>query len=353
MCDQQCVQASVIVVCTNELHHLQRCLPALLQQDYPAYEVLVVDNASTDGSPMYVREYSARYPHLRLVQNSANLGYVGANNVGFEHARGEFLVVLNPDTEPEHEWLSALLSPFVDPAVGLTTSKITMMYERDRLNTCGNAMSITGHVVCRGLGEPATAYAEQCDVAAVSGAAFALRRSLLEQIGGFDHNFFIYYEDSDLSLRARLAGFRCVYVPASVVAHDYIFKFSPKKAFWQERNRYYSLLKTFHWRTLALLAPWLLLGDLITLGYCMMQGREHVASKLRTYVWLVQHWREIMEARRRTQRLRAVPDAQLLRLLAPELRVTGAAEGWLRHVTEAGLRPILGAGLVVSRRISW
>src|SRR4051794_38902708 len=95
--------ASVIVVCTNELHHIQRCLPALLQQSHQSYEVLVVDNASRDGSVEYVQSLQKTYSHLKLICNQDNLGYVGANNIGFTHARSELLVILNPDTEPQQD----------------------------------------------------------------------------------------------------------------------------------------------------------------------------------------------------------------------------------------------------------
>lgn len=353
MAYQSSYQASVIVVCTNELHHIQRCLPPLLTQDHPSYEVIVVDNASHDGSQAYVRTQQASHSHLRLITNQENLGYVGANNVGFAHSEAELLVVLNPDTEPKQDWLSELLNAFAAPDIGLATSKITMMYDPQRLNACGNDMSVVSLVVCRGLGQPATSFTEMADVAAVSGAAFAIRRSVLQDIGVFDPAFFIYYEDTDLSLRARLAGYRCVYVPTSIVAHDYKFKFSTKKAFWQERNRYYSLLKIFDWRTILLLSPWFLLGDLVAIGYCALQGRQHFFSKLKAYLWVAQHWGEIMESRRRTQALRRVPDSHLLKTMVPELSAEGATDGWLQKVVENGLRPFLQLGSLVTRQVSW
>ncbi|MGB0389291.1 MAG: glycosyltransferase family 2 protein [Ardenticatenaceae bacterium] len=346
-------QASVIVVCTNELHHLLRCLPALLTQTHASYEVVVVDNASSDGSREYVQDLLESHSHLRIITNQDNLGYVGANNVGFANSDAELLIVLNPDTEPEADWLSELVKAFDEPDVGLATSKIVMMYDRSRLNTCGNDMSVISLVVCRGLGKPATGFSEAADVAAVSGAAFAIRRSVLEKIGYFDSSFFIYYEDTELSLRARLAGYRCVYVPTSVVAHDYKFKFSTKKAFWQERNRYYSILKIFDWRTIILLSPWFLLGDLVAFGYCALQSRQHVFSKLRAYMWIIQHWGQIMENRRRTQALRAVPDSHLLQSMVPEISAAGATEGWLQQVVEKGLQPFLQLGSTVSKQVSW
>lgn len=343
----------MIVVCTNELRHLVRCLPSLLNQDHPCYEIVVVDNASSDGSNEYVRSLQPNHSQLRLIINKENLGYAGANNVGFADTAADLVVVLNPDTEAEPDWLSELTRVFDDPEIGLATSKIVMMNDRGCLNTCGNDMSVLSLVVCRGLGQPSTSFNEPTDVAAVSGAAFAIRRSVLDEVGPFDPSFFTYYEDTDLSLRVRLAGYRCVYTPSSVVAHDYIFKFTARKAFWQERNRSYTLLKTFRWRTLLVMSPWLVLGDLVALCYCVLQGPAHVLGKLRAYAWILSNWRSIMEGRRRTQALRAVPDARLLKALVPEISLAGAAEGWLRSVVETSLRPLLRLGCAVSRQVTW
>lgn len=350
---QQEPRVSVIVVCTNELYHIRRCLPALLAQVYPSYEVIIVDNVSTDGSRDYVKALCAQDARLRLIENDANLGYVGANNVGFAHAQSDILVIVNPDTEPDQHWLTELVRPLAEPEVGLTTSKIVMMHDRGVINTCGNEMNITSLVVCRGLGRPATEYTEQADVMAVSGAAFAIRRDVLEQIGGFDPSFFIYYEDTDLSLRARLAGYRCVYVPTSIIAHDYVFKFSPKKAFWQERNRLYTLFKLFRWSTLIVLAPWLVLGELIALTYCAMQGPAHLQGKLKSYLWVLRNWSLITASRRRTQALRRVSDAAILHHLTFHLSLAGAASGRLRKVTERLLQPVLRSGSIVTVRLPW
>src|SRR5262245_30806195 len=97
---------SVIIVNTNELHHLRRCLPAITRQSYPCYEVLVVDNASSDGSIGYIKEH---FPEVQVIESATNLGYAGANNLGFKSAQGLYCAVLNPDTEADHNWLGELI----------------------------------------------------------------------------------------------------------------------------------------------------------------------------------------------------------------------------------------------------
>lgn len=301
----------IVVVTFNHIHDLHRCLVSLLTQDYSHLEIVVIDNESTDGSAEYV---SKHFPEVHLIRSGQNLGYASANNLGFARASGDYIVAVNPDTEVQPGWLRALIIALQkDPAAGLATSKIMLMDQPDRINTCGNDITMTSLTFCRGLGKPACWHTQSEVVPAVSGAAFAIRRRTLEEIGGFDEDFFLYYEDTDLSLRAQLAGYTCLYVPESVVLHKYIFKFSPSKCFYQERNRYYTLLKIFRWRTLLVMLPLLLLAEILVWGYIATRGPAHARAKLASYRWLLTNWRRILSARRRTQALRRVDDRVILR----------------------------------------
>lgn len=332
-------KASVIIVNTSELHHLKRCLPSIFRQRYLDYEVLVVDNASTDGSIEYVMR---EFPRVKIIRNRANLGYAGANNVGFRHASGEYIAVLNPDTQVEPDWLSELVMALqAHPNAGLATPKILIMDDPARINTCGNEITFTGLTFCRGLDQPAEKYNQLEIVSAVSGAAFVIKRSVLEYIGGFDEAFFIYYEDTDLSLRAMLAGYDCLYVPTSVVYHQYALRFSPRKCFLQERNRYFSLLKTLRWRTLMALLPMLLLSEVIAWGYVLLQGPEHISSKFRSYVWLIGNRQQILQARRRAQALRRVDDRVLLERFSHRLTFAQMTNSWLATILERIFNPLL------------
>ncbi len=332
-------KASVIIVNTNELHDLTRCLPSVLDQDYGDYEVLVVDNASTDGSVGFIQR---EYPGVRLIRNADNLGYVGANNVGFEQGTGEYLVVLNPDTQVERDWLRELVLALEGhPAAGLATSRILMMGDPQRVNACGNEITFAGITVCRGLGQPADAFEHLEVVSAISGAAFAIKRSVLEEIGPFDEAFFMYYEDTDLSLRAALAGYECLYVPTSVVYHDYAFRFSAWKGFLQERNRLFSWLKNFRWGTLIALVPTLALAEILAWGYVLLQGRDHVRSKAQSYAWLIQNRATIVTARRETQARRKINDRDLLRLLSHRLSFAETTNRYLAVLLESIVQPFL------------
>jgi GT2 family glycosyltransferase len=301
--------ASIITVNTNELHRLVKYLPSLTASRGD-FEVLIADNGSQDGSLEYL---SAQYPAVRTLALGNNLGFCAANNRAALSARGEFLVFLNPDTQVDPDWLVRLLRPFEDPAVGLTTAKILLMSRPDTINTCGNDVHLSGLTLCRGMGSDQTHYSASDDVAAVSGAAFAIRRDLFQQLGGFDEEFFLYMEETDLSCRARLAGWRCVFVPESIVWHDYSLRFGPVKVFYQERNRYRMLLKNYRWPTLLLLLPALLLAEAVTWGFVLGNDRPNWRNKLRAYGETANHFREILRRRKETQALRKNRDRDLIR----------------------------------------
>ncbi|MGC9334761.1 MAG: glycosyltransferase family 2 protein [Anaerolineae bacterium] len=303
-------RVTIIIVNHNGWGHLDQALASLQQDNKTAYEVIVVDNASSDGSAEHV---ATCYPEVRLIRSGKNLGFGAANNHAARQARGEYLAFLNPDTKVETGWLEPLIRALeVYPRAGMVTAQVLLMHTPDQINTCGNDMHLTGFTLCRGASARRESYAERAEVAAVSGAAFAMRRSLFEALGGFDESFFLYMEDSDLSLRARLAGYRCLYVPDSVVYHDYRLHFGPQKTYYHERNRYAMLLKTFHWSTLLFMAPALALGEIVAWGFVLLYEPLRLGNKLRAYAWVVRRWRQIMRDRQQTQRLRRTSDRDLL-----------------------------------------
>ncbi|MCG3147280.1 MAG: hypothetical protein PCFJNLEI_00719 [Verrucomicrobiae bacterium] len=301
--------ASIITVNTNEKHRLQVCLPTVFASRGD-FEVIIADNNSHDGS----REFLATdFPQVRVLANPTNLGFAAGNNRGSRLARGRILVFLNPDTRVAPAWLEQLLAPFADPRVGLTTSKLLLMSRPDCINTCGNDVHISGLTLCRGMNRPRSDYSEGGEISAVSGAAFAIRRELFETLGGFDEDYFIYMEETDLALRARLNGWTCHYAPGSEIEHDYKLRFGPNKVLYQERNRYMTLLKLYRWPTLLLLLPVLFLAELVTWGFVILKDRKSFATKWRAYWDVITNWKVILKKRRETQRLRRVRDCELLR----------------------------------------
>jgi GT2 family glycosyltransferase len=246
---------SVIVVNWNRCDLLRACLQSLERQAGARLEVIVVDNGSQDGSAeMVAREFCG---FVRLICNTENRGFCAANNQGIQAARGAFIALLNNDAEAEPGWLSALLSAFDAGAeIGMAASKIVMYEDRGRIDKAGHLIYPDGQNRGRGTGEPDDGrYDRMEEVLWPDGCAAMYRKKMLDQIGGFDEDFFAYGDDAELGLRARIAGWRCLYVPGAVVRHhrgSTLGLASSRRVELIERNRVLLALKHFPWSLLWL-----------------------------------------------------------------------------------------------------
>jgi GT2 family glycosyltransferase len=302
---------SIIVVNYNGMVHLPECLDALTAQHYPAFEVLVVDNGSTDGSLAYV---AANYPEVRTIASRSNLGYSGAVNLALNNARGAYIAVLNMDAMVEPDWLHPLIA-FLEahPEVGAVTPKIVLYHQPDRINALGQNVHVTALGFNRAYNRPdrpdATA---PIKVSGLHGAAFVLRKSLLAQMGGMNEACFLYHEDVDLSWMVQLMGYDIYCLPAAVVRHKYTLKMDAQKLYFLERNRLSMLLSNVRWTTLVLLAPLLALTECMMLAYCLRRGRSFIAAKARALSWAWRRREQIIRRRAQVQALRRRSDLQMI-----------------------------------------
>lgn len=211
------MKASVIVLAWNGMEYLENCLDTVLSQECADFEVIVVDNDSSDDSADFV---AARYPQVRLIRNERNLGFSAGNNVGLRAASGDVLVLLNQDTVVQTGWLEALMVAFEQPDVGIAGCKA--LYPNGSIQHAGafvyGPRAETEHT---GRHEPDDGRFDQSrDADFVTGAALAISRPALERIGLLDEGFSpVYYEDTDWCYTVREAGFRVVYVPAAQLVH--------------------------------------------------------------------------------------------------------------------------------------
>jgi O-antigen biosynthesis protein len=210
---------SIVIVTYNSAEHLAACLESLRALRYePAPEVVIVDNASRDGSLALAR---GLLPEALILPQERNLGFAGGVNRGVAAAAGEVIALLNPDAAVDPGWLAALVGALADPGVGIAGSKIRDRDGKLLLHTGGELRSpllLTSH---RGDGERDQGqYEAPADLAFVTGAALALRRELWDALGGLDEGFFpAYFEDMDLCARVRARGLACRYVPAATLRH--------------------------------------------------------------------------------------------------------------------------------------
>lgn len=238
--------ASVLVVNWNGREHLEVCLSSLLRQTLAGVEVVLVDNASSDDSVAWVRERFG--DAVRVLEQKENLGYAGGLNAGIRAARGRYLLALNSDTEVDAECLARLVAAADQrPDAGMFAPKILSFDDRRVLDNVGHLLYPDGLSRGRGRLEPDCGqYDREEEIVLPSGCAVLLRRAMLADIGLFDADLFAYCDDTDLGLRARLAGWRCRSVPSAVVYHKYSAAsaaYSPLKAFLVERNRAWVAVK--------------------------------------------------------------------------------------------------------------
>lgn len=314
---------SLVIVGWNSRLDLEGCLSSLYAQTYEPYEVIVVDNASTDGTVQWLAKV---HPDIRLLCNVHNQGFAHATNQGFAVAHGEILIGLNPDTLVTPNWLHPLVEALCRPGIGLATPRIMLMEAPSQLNAYGNSMSLTGLTSCLGIGELAEAYHEVRSVPALSGAAFAMTRTCYQEVGGFDPHYFTYFEDTELSWRVRLANYDIVAVGTSVIYHRYKGGVSPRKLYWLERNRLWTFLKYLEPTTWVRLAPALLVGELFVWGFVAIRGPAMITAKIRSYLSIWYHWDLIRTTRADVRLLRKVNDDAILRWLTPEIpmgRISG------------------------------
>ena len=251
---------SVIVVNWNRRDLLRSCLQSLAQQNLnQPFEVVVVDNGSNDGSAEMVRrEYGkSTWSHVKLIQNSQNRGFCAANNQGFAVSDTEFIALLNNDAEAGADWLAKLASAFDErPDVGMAASKILVWEDPRRIDKAGHLIYLDGQNRGRGSGElDVGQYDRVEEILWPDGCAAMYRRSMLDEIGGFDEDFFAYADDAELGLRAQIAGWKCLYIPGAVVRHHRgatLGVRSSRRLELIERNRVLLAAKLFPWSLLWL-----------------------------------------------------------------------------------------------------
>jgi hypothetical protein len=300
MTRNQSVKASIIIVTYNSNEDLKDCLPALYKQSYTDFEIIIVDNASSDGTLDFVTK---NFPNVKLIKNNSNLGYSEGNNIGFKSAIGEYIVILNPDTIPDKEWLYNLISPLEsDSSIGATTSKI-LLHNKNQINTCGNITHYTGLAFCNGLYKTISEHDKRKIIGAVSGCAFAIRKDIFIMIGGFDDSFFLYLEDTDISWRLRLLGYNILYIPESIVYHKFKLKLTPEKLYHLEKNRYAMIFKNYSTKMIIMLLPTLLFTEIMTISFSIFSGKSYIIKKINAYIWFIINYQAILDKRKKILRV--------------------------------------------------
>lgn len=257
---------SVIVVNWNGRQYLERCIDSVSVSNYPRdqLEIIIVDNASKDGSALAAKR---KYPEICLVENHSNLGFCEGNNIGIRICKGDIVVLLNNDVEVDRNWLSEISQAAIAEEVGVVGCKLVFGLT-DIIQTVGFRISESGRQVSLFAGErDSTPLPRILDVDYVSGAALAIKKSVLQEVGLLDPFYFAYNEDMDLCYRVRQSGRRVV-VATNAIVHHYAsqsWKRRPiKQIFLVQRNSLYFKLKFFRGLSLAEMLVYWPLHDALT-----------------------------------------------------------------------------------------
>ena len=307
---------SVIIPNWNGAHFLRGCLDALRAQTYRDFEVIVVDNASTDES---VPLMESEYPEIVLVRLEQNLGLTGGVNAGIEVAKGEIMLLLNNDAEAHPDWVCELKSALDRwPATGSAASKM-LLYDRRRIiNSAGDFYGVDGMPGNRGVWEEDTErFDTEQPVFGGCGGAVAYRRKMLDQIGLLDESLFMYCEDVDLAWRAQLAGWPCVYAPRAIVYHRLSATAGGVTAsYYTGRNCIYVLAKNYPTSLLRGFWPRIIAAQYRVAWEALRAWRGEAArARLRGQLAGLLALPQALRARRAVQSRRVVSDEYLLSIL--------------------------------------
>lgn len=311
-----CPKVSIIIPNLNGAEFLGSCLDSLKNQNFKDYELIVVDNASVDNSLLLVKE---KIPESIVYSFVKNEGFSKAVNKGISLAKGQYIFLLNNDTEIKFNCLQ-ILNNFLDEnqSVSFCATKMLYLYERNIIDNAGDILTIYGIAHKRGNKEIDRGQydSNQNIFGACAGAAF-YRRSIFQQVGNFDEDFFAYLEDVDFSFRANLLGYKCVYVPEAIVYHVGGGTSKKIKGFSQfliNRNQLYLIYKNFPLFLIFILSPFLIIGQIRNI----LSGlkNHNLKNVYQAYKDFFYNLKSFIKKRKEIQKNRIINNFQVLNLLS-------------------------------------
>ena len=311
---------SIIILNYNAGKLLKECIDSIFQSNYKKYEIILVDNNSNDNSHL---ECKQKFQSINLIENKKNLGYCEGNNVGIRASKGEFVVVLNPDTILTPTWLHELIHAYQENGEGIYQPKILATTDHDMLLSSGQFIQLFGFGYSRGKGEKHVEESKDVEkIGYASGTCLFTSKNILEKLEYFDPFLFAYHDDLDLCWRAAMFGIRSFYVPTSVIFHPiegYSFKWSKFKFYLMERNRQYCLLTHFTNSSYLKMLPSLILVDIAVSLFYLKKGM--FITKIKTSLNILKNLRKISKKYKKIQSNRTSSDKEILNIFQNEIQV--------------------------------
>ena len=316
---------SIIILNYNAGQLLLDCVESIMQTNYGNFEVIVVDNASRDESHRKCKDF---FENIRLIENGKNLGYCAGNNVGIKNAKGDFIVILNPDTTVEPDWLSELIIMYNKYGEALYQPKHLSLKNKSVFMSAGNMMNVFGFGYAREKGrKDINQYNVVEQIGYASGTCLFAPSSVFKKVGLLDPFIFLYHDDLDLGWRAAQLGIKSYYVPTSVIYHaeSYMLGWSSEKFFWLERNRKYCLQTHYSKDTYSKIHSTLMLVDLLVWLFYLSKG--FLGAKIKAELDLRKNRKKIADRYEYLEHLKKISDKDLIMNLPDVMHIPSNVTG--------------------------
>jgi GT2 family glycosyltransferase len=301
---------SIVILNYNKKCLSEKCIAHLLRvTNYPNFEVIFVDNGSVDGSAQFIKRMFESDARVKIVELQKNYGYALGNNIGASIARGKYIAFVNNDVIVTSNWLNELISILEkDTTIGAVQGKI-LRAGSNQIDSMGMFIDYFGNVIKRGEKEPdGPEFNYASEIFSVSGSCFVVREDAFREVGGFDKNYFLMFEEIDLSWRLRLAGYRIVCIPASSVYHmvGATTKEIQKRLirFHETKNKLMTFFKNADLKELIVYNPFIAIFGALILDLIRKQKRNAnvIMPKLEAIWWVFRNFKAIMFMRRKVLR---------------------------------------------------
>ncbi len=306
---------SIIVINYNGNNLVIECIESIKKTKKIAFEVILIDNASSDNS---LRECKKKFLDLSIIENDTNLG-LGARNQGLKIAKGNYIVFLDFDTIVDPNWLENLLNCFQKNGNGLYQPKLLEKDKPNIINSAGNMLNIFGLAYSRGKGEEDVGQYDQFSkISYTSGACTFSSRQIIDKIGDIDDIFFAYHDDVDYGWRAAILRIPSFYEPKSIVYHfgSRTLKWSPKKFFLLERNRWICLLTLYSQKTIFKIFPYLILIEIGISFFFISKGM--FLEKIKAFFSLLKIYKKLEERKKILQEKKTLDDKEIIKIFVDD-----------------------------------
>lgn len=308
---------SIIILNYNAGNLLTDCVESILKSKYSNYEIIVVDNDSKDNSQIKCKK---KFKQISLIQNSENLGFCEGNNVGIKHAKGEFVIIINPDTIVIDDWINEFLKAYYENGDGIYQPKVISLEDKETILSTGNEIQLFGFGFAKNKGNKINNSSNKIEkITYASGTCIFTKKEILEKMGLFDPFLFLYHDDLDLSWRGMLSKIDSFYVPSVTILHEesYNFKWSSKKFFWLERNRKYCILTHFSKDTRDKISTELFLVDILVWGSYLVKG--FLGVKIKAELDILKNKKKIEERYLEIEKEKKVSDLEIIDRFSDEI----------------------------------